>query len=228
VRDTHIADPKFMRKSVPALLDKAFAGTLAERIDRRKRVPLPPAPTPGSDTVLVTVVDRDRTAVSLINSLYSPFGVAMATEKTGVLLHNRGSCFVVDPAHPNTIGPAKRPMHTIIPALGMRDGRCDLAFGVMGGGYQAMGHAHVIANLIDYGMDVQAALEHPRVFFAGETTEIERGVPPEAVEGLRSRGHDVKLRPQPFGGGQAIHIDWRRGVLIGASDHRKDGCALGY
>jgi gamma-glutamyltranspeptidase/glutathione hydrolase len=228
VRDTHIADPQFMRMSVAALLDKAFAGKLAGRIDRRKRVALPPAPTPGSDTVLVTVVDRDRTAVSLINSLYSPFGVAMATEKTGILLHNRGSCFVVDPDHPNTIGPAKRPMHTIIPALGMRDGRCDLAFGVMGGGYQAMGHAHVIANLIDYGMDVQTALEHPRVFFAGETTEVERGIPAETVDGLTSRGHDVKLRPQPFGGGQAIQIDWRRGVLIGASDHRKDGCALGY
>jgi gamma-glutamyltranspeptidase/glutathione hydrolase len=119
-------------------------------------------------------------------------------------------------------------MHTIIPALAMRDGRCDLAFGVMGGGYQAMGHAHFIVNLIDYGMDIQAALDHPRVFFAGETTEVERGVPAAAVEGLKARGHDVKLRALPFGGGQAIRIDWERGVLIGASDPRKDGCALGY
>ena len=119
-------------------------------------------------------------------------------------------------------------MHTLIPALGMRDVRCELAFGVMGGAYQAMGHAHFIVNLIDYGMDLQEVLDHPRVFFAGETTEIERGISAACIEGLVARGHDVQLRQQPFGGGQAIQIDWERGVLIGASDHRKDGCAIGY
>jgi gamma-glutamyltranspeptidase/glutathione hydrolase len=98
----------------------------------------------------------------------------------------------------------------------------------MGGGYQSMGHAHFIINLVDYGMDVQTALEHPRVFFTGEISEIERGVPAEAIAGLKSRGHQLVLRPQPFGGGQAIQIDWQRGALIGGSDHRKDGCALGY
>jgi gamma-glutamyltranspeptidase/glutathione hydrolase len=228
VRDTHVADPAFMRTPVPALLDKGFARTLADRIDRSKRVPMPKAPAPGSHTVLITVVDRDRTAVTLINSLFREFGSGIATEKTGILLHNRGSGFVVDPAHPNAIGPSKRPLHTLVPALAMRDGRCELAFGVMGGHYQAMGHAHFITNMIDYGMDLQTALEYPRVFFLGEVTEVERGVSPAAIEGLRTRGHDVQLRPLPFGGGQAIRIDWERGVLIGASDHRKDGCALGY
>jgi gamma-glutamyltranspeptidase/glutathione hydrolase len=228
VRDTHIADPAFMRMAVPALLDKGFARTLADRIDRNKRVPLPPAPAPGSHTLLVTVVDRDRTAVTMINSLFATFGVGIATKKTGIMLHNRGHSFVVDPAHPNSIGPSKRPLHTIIPALGLRGGRCDLAFGVMGGQYQAVGHAHVVANLVDYGMDLQAALESPRVFFTGDKTEVERGVPPAAVAGLKARGHDVVTNPAPLGGGQAIQIDWERGVLIGASDHRKDGCALGY
>ncbi len=228
VRDTHVADPAFMHTPVPALLDKAFARVLADRIDRTKRVPMPAAPAPGSHTVLVTVVDRDRTAVTLINSLFREFGSGIATEKTGILLHNRGSGFVVDPAHPNAIGPSKRPLHTLVPALATHDGRCELAFGVMGGHYQAMGHAHFIVNTVDYGMDLQGALEHPRVFFAGEVTEIERGVSASAIEGLRARGHDVQLRPLPFGGGQAIRIDWERGVLIGASDHRKDGCALGY
>jgi gamma-glutamyltranspeptidase/glutathione hydrolase len=228
VRDTHIADPAFMRMSVPALLDKAFARSLADRIDRNKRVALPPAPAPGSHTVLVSVVDRDRTAVSMINSLFATFGVGIATEKTGIMLHNRGHGFVVDRDHPNSFGPSKRPMHTIIPALAMRDGRCDLAFGVMGGHYQSVGHAHVVSNLVDYGMDPQSALENPRVFFLGEKTEIERGVPPAAVEGLKARGHDVIIRPAPLGGGQMIRIDWERGVLIGASDHRKDGLALGY
>ncbi len=228
VRDTHIADPAFMRTPVPALLDKAFARGLADRIDRQKRVALPPAPAPGSHTVYVTVVDRDRTAVSMINSLFGTFGVGIATEKTGIMLHNRGHGFVVDPAHPNSFGPSKRPMHTIIPALGLRDGRCDYSFGVMGGHYQAVGHAHFVTNLVDYRMDVQAALESPRVFFLGDRTEVERGVPPAAVDGLRARGHDVVIRPSPLGGGQAIRIDWEGGVLIGASDHRKDGCALGY
>ena len=228
VRDTHIADPDFMRVTVPALLDKAFAAGLADRIDRTKRTALPAAPTPGSDTVLLTVVDRDRTAVTIINSLYSSFGVGIATEKTGILLHNRGACFVVDPDHPNTIGPSKRPMHTIIPALGMKNGRCELAFGVMGGGYQAMGHAHVVSNMVDHGMDVQQAIDAPRVFAEGPKTVIERGVPAATVEGLASRGHDISVRPLPYGGGQAIRIDWERGVLIGGSDARKDGCALGY
>jgi gamma-glutamyltranspeptidase / glutathione hydrolase len=228
VRDTHIADPAFMRTPVAALLDKSFAAALARRIDPARRVALPVAPTPGGDTVLVTVVDRDRMAVTIINSLYSTFGVGIATEKTGIMLQNRGAGFVVDPAHANAIGPGKRPMHTIIPALAFRDGRCELAFGVMGGGYQAMGHAHVVVNLVDYGMDVQEALDVPRAFFEGEKTMIERGVPAETVAGLKARGHDVAVRPLPYGGGQMIRIDWDRGALIAGSDSRKDGCAIGY
>jgi gamma-glutamyltranspeptidase/glutathione hydrolase len=228
VRDTHVADPAFMGVAVPALLDKGFARELAGRIDPRKRVSLPSAPTPGSDTVYLTVVDRDRMAVSFINSLYSEFGAGIATENTGIMLHNRGACFVVDPAHPNAIGPSKRPMHTIIPALAMRDGRCEMAFGVMGASFQPMGHAHVIANLVDYSMDLQAAIDAPRVFFEGEATIVERGVAAAAVEGLAARGHQVSVRERPWGGGQAVAIDWRRGVLIGASDGRKDGCAMGY
>jgi gamma-glutamyltranspeptidase/glutathione hydrolase len=229
VRDTHVADPAFMRMAVPALLDRVFAASLADRIDRTKRSDLPKAPSPRGDTVLLTVVDRDRMAVSIINSLFFSFGGGIVTEKTGIALHNRGWGFVVEPAdHPNAIGPRKRPMHTIIPALGMRDGRCDYSFGVMGGGYQAMGHAHVVCNMLDHGMDVQQALDAPRVFFEGEKTMVERGVPAATIEGLKARGHDVAVRPLPLGGGQIIRIDWERGVLIGGSDHRKDGCAIGY
>ena len=228
VRDTHVADPAFMQVSVPALLDKAFAGSLADRLDRTRRVPLPTAPTPGSDTVYLTVVDRDRMAVSLINSLYSAFGVAVATEKTGIMLQNRGACFVVDPAHPNTIAPRKRPMHTIIPGMAMRDGRCAMPFGVMGAHYQPMGHAQVVTNMIDYGMDVQAAIDCPRAFFVDEASVVENGMAAATIKGLEERGHQVALAPTPWGGGQAIVIDWDRGVLIGGSDPRKDGCAMGY
>ena len=228
VRDTHVADPAWMRASVPSLIDKGFAAALANRIDRGKRVKLPPAPTPGSDTVYLTVVDRDRMAVSFINSLYHEFGSKIATEKSGIMLHSRGACFAVEPDHPNAIGPSKRPMNTIIPALGMRDGRCELAFGVMGAHYQPMGHAHVVTNLVDYRMDLQAAIDSPRVFFEGEDTIVERGIPAATIDGLEQRDHHVTVRQRPWGGGQAIAIDWQRGVLIGASDARKDGCALGY
>ena len=228
VRDTHIADPNFMRASVGALLDKTFAAGLAGRIDRARRVPLPTAPSPGSDTVYLTVVDRDRMAVSLINTLYSTFGVGICTDETGIMLTNRGACFVVDPDHPNTFGAGKRPMHTIIPALAFRDGHCEMSFGVMGADYQPMGHAQIVTNLVDYDMDVQAAIDAPRFFFVGDKTVVERGVPKPSLEGLRDRGHDVTVAPSPWGGAQAIRIDRRRGVLIAGSDPRKDGCALGY
>jgi gamma-glutamyltranspeptidase/glutathione hydrolase len=228
VRDTHIADPAFMRMAVPRLLDRTFAADLADMIDRTKRSNLPSAPGPRGDTTLVNVVDRDGNAVSLINSLFVPFGAAITTEKTGIMLHNRGMSFFLDPKHPNCAGPKKRPMHTIIPALAMRGERCEMAFGVMGGSYQSQGHAHFISNVMDYGMDVQAAIDAPRYFFEGQRIVVERGLPAEAIEGLRSRGHDVAIRPLPLGGGQAIRIDWERGVLVGGSDARKDGCALGY
>ena len=228
VRDAHIADPAAMRVSPLDLLDKNFAATLAGRIDRAQRVPLPAVPSPGDDTVYLTVVDRDRMAVSLINTLYSTFGVGICTEQTGIMLTNRGACFVLDPDHPNAFGPGKRPMHTIIPALAFRAGRCELSFGVMGAHYQPMGHAQLVTNMVDYGMDVQAAIDAPRAFFVGDSTIAERGLPEAAIGGLRQRRHNVLLAPSPWGGGQAIRIDWKRGVLIGGSDPRKDGCALGY
>ena len=228
VRDTHVAEPASMRASVPALLDKKFAAGLAGRIDHARRVRLPRAPATASDTVYLTVVDRDRMAVSLINTLFSTFGVGICTEQTGIMLTNRGACFVLDPDHPNCFGPSKRPLHTIIPALAFRDGRCDLAFGVMGAHYQPMGHVQVVTNLVDYGMDLQTAIDCPRFFFVGETSVVERGVPQATIEGLEARGHHVVLAPSPWGGAQAIRIDWPRGVLIGGSDPRKDGCALGY
>ena len=231
VRDTHIADPgahegvgrrRCSTRSSPK--------TLARRIDpsrqaaRRRR-----RSRPESDTVYLTVVDRDRMAVSLINSLFCHFGVGICTEKTGIMLQNRGACFVLDPAHPNCIGPGKRPMHTIIPGMAMRDGRCEMPFGVMGAHYQPMGHAQVISNIVDYGMDVQQAIDLPRAFFVGDVTR--GGARRAAGDG---RGLAAARPPRrhgaasPWGGGQAIRIDWQRGVLIGGSDPRKDGCALGY
>jgi len=228
VRNTHVAEPSHMRVPVASLIDKGFARKLALKLDRVKRVPLPSAPTPGTDTVYLTVVDRDRRAISLINSLFSAFGTAICTEKTGILFNNRGSGFVLDASHPNALGPGKRPMHTIIPGLALRDGRCDTSFGVMGAHYQPMGHVQMVLNLFDYGMDVQSAIDAPRAFFEGESSVVERGMPAATIEGLKTRGHKVVPAASPWGGAQAIRIDWQRGVLIGGSDPRKDGCALGY
>lgn len=228
VRDAHIAEASVMRVTAAALLDKAFAKKLAAKIDPARRSDLPEAPTPGNDTVYLTVVDKDRMAVSFINSLYSAWGTGIVTEKTGIALTNRGACFVVDPSHPNTIGPNKRPMHTIIPGMAMRNGKCAYSFGVMGAHYQPMGHAQVVNNIVDYGMDVQQAVDAPRVFFEGEDVLVERGMPRAVSEGLAARGHKVSVTPAPWGGAQIVQIDWDRGVLIAGSEPRKDGCALGY
>ncbi|HKS85352.1 MAG TPA: gamma-glutamyltransferase [Pseudolabrys sp.] len=228
LRDTHIADARHMRIPVAELLDKRFARKLASRIDMKKRTKLPNAPAPGNDTVYLTVVDRDRMAVSFINSLYSHFGTGICTEKTGILFTNRGSCFTLEPDHPNIFGPGKRSMHTIIPSLTMRNGRCDMSFGVMGAHYQPMGHVQIILNMLDYGMDVQQAIDAPRFFFEGEQSDVEHGTPAATIEGLRARGHNVVMATSPWGGAQTIKIDWDRGVLIAGSEPRKDGCALGY
>jgi gamma-glutamyltranspeptidase/glutathione hydrolase len=144
------------------------------------------------------------------------------------MLTNRGACFVVDPNHPNTFDGGKRPMHTIIPAHAMRNGRCEMSFGVMGSHFQPMGHVQIVLNMLDYGMDVQQAIDAPRFFFEGNQTVVEHGVSAATIAGLKQRGHDVAMADQPWGGGQTVKIDWDRGVLIGGSEPRKDGCALGY
>ena len=226
--DTHVADAAHMRVPVGDLLDKNLAKKLAAHIDMSRHVELPRAPLSGNDTVYLTVVDRDRVAVSFINSLYSSFGAGICTEKTGILLTNRGACFTLEPDHPNTFGPGKRPLHTIIPALAMKNDRCDMSFGVMGARYQPMGHVQIVLNMLDYGMDVQQAIDAPRFFFEGEQTVVEHGTPAATVEGLKARGHDVMFAATPWGGAQTIKIDWERGVLIAGSEPRKDGCALGY
>jgi gamma-glutamyltranspeptidase/glutathione hydrolase len=181
-----------------------------------------------SDTVYLTVVDRDGNAVSFINSLFRPFGSGLLCDKTGVMFHDRGSLFTIDEASGNTIAPGKRPLHTILPGMLTQNGRAVMPFGVMGGQYQPFGHAHLLTNILDHGLDVQQALDSPRVFYQDDTVLAESGVAADAVAELEALGHTVAPAPAPHGGGQAIWIDWERGVLIGGSDPRKDGCALGY
>ncbi len=180
------------------------------------------------DTVYVTVVDRDLNAVSLINSLFYPFGSGIYAPRSGVLLHNRGWSFRAKPGHPNSLGPRKRPMHTIIPGLLMQGERAVMPFGVMGGHYQAAGHANFISNVLDLGLDIQAAAEAPRSFAFDGVLSLETTLSRDIRDDLARRGHDARFAEEPLGGCQAIRIDHARGVLFGASDHRKDGLALGF
>ena len=142
-------------------------------------------------------------------------------------MQNRGTAFSLEPGHPNAVAPGKRPLHTLIPGLARRDGRTVLAFGVMGGQYQACGHSHFLTNVVDFGMDVQEALNAPRVFFEGDALLLETTLPETVGADLAARGHRVERAINPWGGGQAIMIDRDRGVRVGGSDPRKDGCALG-
>jgi gamma-glutamyltranspeptidase/glutathione hydrolase len=189
---------------------------------------LPPPQIEHSDTVYLCVVDRDRNAVSLINSTYHSFGSGVVAPKSGVILQNRGSSFRLDPKHPNCIAPGKRPMHTIMPGMVVKDGRAWLPYGVMGGDYQPFGHVHLLTNILDFGMDPQAALDCARLFYSDGNVEAERGIPGPAIGGLKQRGHRVVEALEPLGGGQAIQIDHQGGTLTAGSDPRKDGCALGY
>lgn len=230
LRDETIADIDHMTVTVADLLSKSLARDLSRRIDPERRMAdIGPMIIPhASDTIYLTIVDKDWTAISFINSVYHSFGSHICDPETGVLFQNRGACFNVKPDHPNCIAPAKRPLHTIIPAMAMKDGRVEMAYGVMGGAYQPAGHAHVLMNVVDFGMDIQAAIDAPRIFFEPQRLGAERGVPQATLDRLTAMGHDVFTPAKPWGGGQGVQLDWQRGVLIGGSDPRKDGCALGF
>lgn len=229
VRDHLVADPASMTRSVDELLCDSFIDALAGQLLPDRRNPTIVLPErPRASTIYLSVVDRDRRAVSFINSVYSGFGAKLATPRSGIVLQNRGGCFSIEEGHPNAIGGGKRPMHTIIPAMAMKDGRAAVSFGVMGGDYQPMGHARVFSNLVDYGMDPQEALDFPRLFWGDDgVLDAEAGISPEVRRELEAKGHLVRDAAAPHGGAQMVSID-RSGFLIGASDPRKDGCALGW
>jgi gamma-glutamyltranspeptidase/glutathione hydrolase len=228
-RNALIGDPRQAKIRSSEMLAKDHADQLRAAIKPdRAMTDLPPAAIEHSDTVYLCVVDRDRNAVSLINSTYHSFGSGVVAPKTGVILQNRGSSFRLDPKHPNAIAPGKRPMHTIMPGMAVKDGRALMPYGVMGGDYQPFGHVHLLTNILDFGMDPQAALDCARVFYDSGTVEVERGIPTAAMAGLKQRGHNAIEAPEPLGGGQAIQIDAKAGTLTAGSDPRKDGSALGY
>ena len=180
------------------------------------------------DTIYMTAADGKGNFISLIQSLFSDFGSGIVAGDTGILLHNRGSSFNLTAGHPDQIAPHKRPLHTLIPAFVMKDGKPYFSFGVMGGDHQAQGHTQVLVNLIDFGMNVQEAGEAARVNHGNNGLQIESAVMPAARDGLTQRGHKVSQTGGNYGGYQGILFNALTGVLMGGSDVRKDGLAIGY
>lgn len=227
-RNRIIADPEHTAR-LEHMLAPETAAKLAKliRMDAALPFPAPTAEAVHKETVYITVVDKDRMAVSLIYSIFKDFGSGLASDKFGILFHNRGAGFSLQEGHPNEAGPGKRPMHTIIPALLRENGRLSGSFGVMGGGYQPIGHARLLTDMRDFGMDVQETIDGPRCFFENGRLKVERGYGADVHQALADLGHDVFVPPQGIGGAQAILIG-EDGVLSAGSDPRKDGIALGY
>lgn len=230
LRDECLGDPEHSHLSFDHLLADSWTATQASRIRADARLSnISEEPRiVGSDTVYLSVVDRERTAVSLINSLFDTFGSGLMEPETGIVLHNRGASFRLLSRHPNAVAPKKRPMHTIMPGMLVKGDRVVMPFGVMGGHFQPVGHALLLSNLFQYDLDLQEAVDIPRLFPQEGRVWLESGIPLAAREHLRSLGHDLAERRDPLGGAQLIWVDHERGVLCGASDPRKDGCALGY
>lgn len=238
------SDPAFNKLPVEGLISKDFGNRQRQRIDMDKAATDVPAGDPKlghGDTVYLTVVDKDRNCCSFIQSNYHGFGSQVVPGNVGFALQNRGQLFALDDDHLNRLEPHKRPFHTIIPAFVTKDGQPWFSFGVMGGDMQPQGHVQILMNIIDFGMNVQEAGDAARVCHFGSQTPtgqpmqlaggqvgIESGVSPEAAAGLIQRGHKLIRSTGAYGGYQGILIDWKTGVLHGATEPRKDGAAVGY
>jgi gamma-glutamyltranspeptidase / glutathione hydrolase len=231
----YVADQKFSRVPVEGMLSKDYAARRAKLINMAKAncdvsPGEPEFPTKG-DTTYLTVVDRDGNMVSLIQSNFLEFGSGLVPDRTGFALQNRGALFSLDPASPTALAGHKRPLHTIIPGF-MSRGDERIAFGIMGGFNQAQAHAQFVANVVDFGMNIQAALEAARFSkhtFAGCDVEMEDRIEPGVRKALAERGHEIKVNgsfSSDMGGGQAVRRDFSTGVNFGASDPRKDGAAI--
>jgi gamma-glutamyltranspeptidase / glutathione hydrolase len=231
----YVADPKFSQIPVHGMLSKEYASQRAKLVDMAKAncdvLPGEPQLATSGDTTYLTVTDGDGNMVSLIQSNYSGFGSGLVADGTGFALQNRGGLFSLDPDSPNKLAGHKRPLHTIIPGF-MSNGRKRIAFGIMGGFNQAQAHAQFVSNVVDFGMNIQEALEAARfrkVTFAGCDVDLEDRIPAAVRDGLTQRGHKINLHgaySATMGGGQAVQRDISSGVNYGASDPRKDGEAI--
>lgn len=237
------SDPAFNELPIRELISKEYARRQSSRISLAAAATDVPAGDPKlrhGDTIYLTVVDKDRNCCSLIQSLYFGFGSKATPGEVGFAIQNRGALFSLDDQHLNRLEPHKRPFQTIIPAMVTKQGRPWFCFGVMGGDMQPQGHVQVLVNLIDFGLNVQAAGDAARVRHSGSATptgkpaagggevEIEPGISDDVVRELQARGHQVRRATDGFGGYQGILVDWEQGTLHGGTDPRKDGAAVGY
>ena len=229
-REKTIGDPNFNSFNFENLISEKFIKELVSKIDLNKCYNISNfSITAHPETIYLTVVDKDLNSVSLINSICFPFGSGISSKNTGILLQNRGVNFRLEKNHPNNIEPHKRPLHTIIPGLlTNRNNDTVLSYGVMGGQYQPIGQSHVLQNILDFNMSIQESIDFPRGFNLEDKYKFEKSVPKEILSRLSDIGHNVSYSEETHGGGQAIFIDRKEGVMIAGSDPRKDGCALGY
>ncbi|TPD61935.1 gamma-glutamyltransferase [Emcibacter nanhaiensis] len=238
------ADPDFYKVPIEKLLSKDYAAGQRKLISMDKAVKEVAYPDPDvlqeGDTIYLTVADKDGMMVSLIQSNYRGMGSGLVPDGLGFMFQDRGELFTLKKGHPNVYAPGKRPFHTIIPAFIMKDGKPFMSFGLMGGGMQPQGHAQIVTNIIDFGMNVQEAGDAARyrhdgssqptgeIMRDGGVLHVESGITPEVVEQLRKKGHTVVVGKGGYGGYQAIMLDEAQGVYKGASEMRKDGQAAGY
>ncbi|MCL2710716.1 MAG: gamma-glutamyltransferase [Planctomycetaceae bacterium] len=241
-RAKYYADMRFADVPVQQLISKEYAKLRSAEIDpARASIAPQPGAIAGNDTVYLTIADKDGNMVSLIQSNYWGLGSGMVPPGLGFMLHNRGQSFSLIEGHANVLAPGKRPFHTIIPGFITKDGKPFVSFGVMGGDFQPQGQVQIVLNLIDFSMNLQEAGDAPRVqhtgssHFRGEPASgggqvvLENGFSPTVQRQLLQRGHSVAFGfGATYGGYQAIMVDVERGVYFGASDSRKDGCAMGY
>jgi gamma-glutamyltranspeptidase/glutathione hydrolase len=233
----YVGDQKFTTTPVAAMLSKEHAKARARLIDESKAACVVEPSVfdgltnnPGGDTIYLSVIDKDGNIVSLIQSLYSGFGSGVVPPGTGFMLHNRGALFTLVPNHPNVLAPRKRPLHTIIPAF-MEKGDVRIGFGIMGGFNQAQAHAQFVADIADFGLNIQQALEAGRFTkgtFSGCDVNIEALIPEPVIGELKELGHDIRVVPprtSTFGYGQAVMSNGT-GVHFGASEPRHDGAAI--
>jgi gamma-glutamyltranspeptidase/glutathione hydrolase len=227
----YITDPRFRAIPIDRLLSNSYCREQSTLITDTAQT-FSEGALLATDTVYLTIVDKDRNMVSFINSLFNGFGSGVVADGTGIVLQNRGSSFSLDSRHNNSLEPRKRPFHTIIPGMMYRNAEPYMSFGVMGGHMQPQGHLQVALNLIRYEMSPQDALDAPRFRYeTGRTVLLEENVPHQTHQALKQMGHTLEIYPRLsslFGGGQIIIVDAETNTLLAGSEPRKDGCAVGY
>lgn len=239
-RAKYYADPNFARVPVGSLISKSYADERRKLLNPNRAATYEAGRISEGETIYLTVADQFGNMISLIQSNYRGMGSGMAPPGLGFMLQDRGELFSLEEGHANVYEPGKRPFHTIIPCFVTKNDKPFMSFGVMGGDFQPQGHAQVLINMIDFGMNLQEAGDAPRIDHSGGSSptgedvggrgevSIESGIPYETVRELMQMGHTVKFANGIYGGYQAIMWDAARGVYFGASESRKDGQAAGY